>query len=82
LDIHFRILILVPPALVTLNTAGSASPLTINGKMLALLLRDPALVVLVLLFPAPFAILEFASAGASFAGVHGRTWLCHHFFPT
>jgi hypothetical protein len=50
--------------------------------MLALLLRDPTLVVLVFLFPAPFAILEFASGGESFAGVPGQTWLCHHFFPT
>jgi hypothetical protein len=54
----------------------------VNGKMLALLLRDPTLVVLVFLFPAPFAILEFASGGESFAGVPGQTWLCHHFFPT
>jgi hypothetical protein len=49
--------------------------------MLALL-RDPALVVLGFLFPAPFALLEFASAGESFAGVPGQTWICHHFFPT
>jgi hypothetical protein len=50
--------------------------------MLAVPLLDPALVVFVLLFPAPLAILEFASAGESFAGVPGQTWICHHFFPT
>jgi hypothetical protein len=55
--------------------------LAVKVEMLALL-RDSALVVLGFLFPALFALLEFASAGESFAGVPGQTWICHHFFPT
>jgi hypothetical protein len=50
--------------------------------MLALLLRDPAPVVFGFLFPGPFALLDFASAGEAFVGVPGQTWICHHFFPT
>jgi hypothetical protein len=82
LDIHFRILISALRALVILNAANTADPPSVNGRMRALLLREPLLVVLGILFPALFAILEFASAGESSAGVPGQTWLCHHFFPT
>jgi hypothetical protein len=70
-------------ALIRVNPSDAGHPRsTVNDPTLVHLLRDPALVMFVVSFAAPFAILECASAGESFAGVPGQTWLCHHFFPT